>query len=390
MSDMLLMMKDEVVMKINFDEAKYDVVNQSLSPFTLQNRLRTVLPFELVKSKYDDTQRQIAIRKNYDIILNFLANRVLPLSRDNAKKVYNIFGFSQLQDDLSKAKIAICCKAVSLQDNYWIKNDDDNTQWSDVNLRTNKLNEIVAQISLHGSSLSLTGALTTPELTGQGAYAKAWKRENGDLWLYKRGAKDSTESRIEVMVSNILDNCNVNHLDYKLGISNDSVEGDITCCKCKCMTTEDISILPAMDFHTYCNSNDKDFLQEVLKLDAESYYKMNIIDYLISNRDRHGLNWGFFYNCNTMTILGCHPLFDHNNSFDMALMQDDEAMSLVNPTITMKQAAEQAMHKVDFYFYRDFTRDDFITDRQFQSFMRRANQLGIKVKTKLDKIDLFN
>lgn len=59
-----------------------------------------------------------------------------------------------------------------------------------------------------------------------------------------------------------------------------------------------------------------------MRIDADSIYKVFIIDYLISNRDRHGGNWGFFYNCNTMEILGCHPLFDHNNAFDRALMQD--------------------------------------------------------------------
>ena len=376
--DMLLMTKDKVVMRVNLDTSLFDVVNEKLLPFTMQNKLRYVPDFTEVKSKYDDTQRQIAIRKNNDALLSFLSFRILPITRENAKKIYNLFGFAQLQDEISKSKIALVCRALSLQDNYWVKMDGDNAAWSDVCLRNVSLSKAVAQVSLHGSSLTLTNkrdeAMRTPELTGQGAYAKAWVREPDGLYLYKRGANGVTESKIEVMVSNLLDNCNVNHLKYEAGESN----GEYIC-KCKCMTDDTISILPGMDFDTWCAVRGVDSHREALKIDPESIYKMWIVDYLISNRDRHGLNWGFFYNCDTMQILGCHPLYDHNNSFDTALMQDDDAGYLYDDSMTMKQAAIEAMKHVDFHFYSEPVRSDFMTDRQYQSFIRRAKQLDIKV-----------
>lgn len=386
--NMLLMMKDEVVMKINFDTALFEVLNEQLVPWTIKGRIRKVPKFEDVKTHYDDVQRQRAIMVDSEAIVSFLASRVLPLSRDNAKKVYNLFRFEQSQDEYSKAKIALACRAVSLQDNYWVKLETDKETWKDVDLRTNKLNEIVAQVSLHGSSLSLQGSLATPELTGQGAYAKAWKREGDSLWLYKRGAKDPTESRIEVMVSNLLDNCSVDHLKYEAGDSK-----GVYCCKCKCMTTDEISILPAMDFSSYCNRHDKNFYDEIMKIDAENVYKMWIVDYLISNPDRHGMNWGFFYKADTMEILGCHPLYDHNNSFDTEYMQDENTRYLFNDKMSMREAAEYAMQKVDFHFYREFTREDFITERQYQTFTHRANQIGVKVIPKeisLETCEVFS
>ncbi|KSV58746.1 hypothetical protein [Acetivibrio ethanolgignens] len=377
--DMLLMMKDKIVMSINFDLGKYEVVNERLLPFTLQGILRPPLEEKDTYSKYELTQIRIRDNKNKDAIIGWLANRVLPLSRDNAKKVYNLLRLEQRQDDYSKAKIAILCRAVSLQDNYWVKIENDKTTWDDVNLRTNKLNDVVAQVSLHGSSLSLTGSLTTPELTGQGAYAKAWKRENGELWLYKKGAKDATESRIEVMVSNILDKCNVPHIHYELGESTGGVEGTVTCCKCKCMTTEKLSILPAMDYNSYCIRHGLDFYEECKRIDADMFYKMCIVDYLIANRDRHGMNWGFYFNCDENEILHMHPLFDHNNAFDKDYMADENARYLVFDDMTLKEAAIEAMKHVDFHFTEEITRDDFITDRQFKFFVKRAKQLGIKL-----------
>ncbi len=374
--DMLLMMKDEVVMRVNFDLGIFEVINDLLLPWSMKGKIRPPYPEKLSYSKYDFTQINIIYRANNDAVVSWLANRVLPISRKNAKWIYNLLRFEQVQSDENKAKIALACRAVSLQDNYWVKLESDPVTWNDVNLRTNSLNETIAQVALHGTSLTLQGALTTPELTGQGAYAKAWKRENGELWLYKAGAKDATESRIEVMVSGILDNCNVNHLPYIAGESN-----GMYCCRCKCMTSEDISMLSGMDFITYCHVNGKDPDKEMYKIDAESIYKMFIVDYLISNRDRHGLNWGFFFNCNTMEILGCHPLYDHNNAFDIDYMQDKDAPYQFGE-MTVREAAKLAMKHVDFHFYREFARADFITDRQYHSFMDRAKDLNIPVKAR--------
>lgn len=373
-----LMMKDKPVMNINFDTALYKVVDEKLLPYQMRGKLRVPLPEKTNYSRYEMTQALIIQRKNYDAVLSFLASRTLPISRENAKKLYGLFGFEQLQDDLSKAKIAIVCRALSLQDNYWLKLEGDTVTWDEVNLRNKSLSETVAQVSLHGSSLTIQDkakeALHTPELTGQGAYAKAWKRYEDGLYLQKMGAKDPTEARIEVMVSNILDNCNVDHLPYRAGMSN-----DIYVCECKCMTDDNIVILSGMDFDTYCNVHGLDSRKEALKIDPEAIYKMWIVDYLISNRDRHGLNWGFFCNSDTMEILGCHPLYDHNNAFDIPLMQDKDAKYLYDDSMTMKQAAEIAMQHVDFHFYREFTRKDFITDRQYESFMDKSNELGIKI-----------
>ena len=147
-----------------------------------------------------------------------------------------------------------------------------------------------------------------------------------------------------------------------------------------------------MDFDTWCNVRGLDSRKEALKIDPESIYKMWIVDYLILNRDRHGLNWGFFYNCDTQEILGCHPLYDHNNSFDIPLMQNKDAEYLYDSSMTMKQAAMKAMENVDFHFYREPVRSDFLTDRQYKSYMDRARDLDIKVVPKSNSMidDVIN
>lgn len=378
--DIFLMSRDTEILKFNFDEGIYEVLNEKMLPYQLKGRLNRVPDFSEIKTRYDDIQRTIIINKNYNAVIEFLSGRVLPLSRENAKKIYQLFNFEQLQDDVSKSKIALVCKAVSLLDNYWIKNIGDTLSWAQVNLRSNSLSDIVAQVSLHGSSLSLQGKVHTPELNGQGAYAKAWFREDDELYLHKLGNNGSSwESKVEVMVSNILDKCNVNHLKYEEGFSNDKMT-----CKCKCMTNDNLSILSGMEFISYCNANGLDSDKEIMRIDPDSIYKMWIVDYLICNGDRHGMNWGFYYDSNSMDILGCHPLYDHNNAFDIELMKNEDAKYLFDSRMTMREAAHLAMKNTDFYFTDDIIRDDFLTERQYESFMKRANELKIPTYS-LDK-----
>lgn len=373
--DLLLMCKDVEVLRINFDNSVYDVINESLLPWGLKNKLYAPYPEKSSYSKYDMTQIMRISKNNQEMVIHWLANRILTLSRANSKWIYNLLKFEQVQSDYQKAKIAIVCRAVSLQDSYWLKLDGDNTNWAGVDIRRNHLNEVIAQVALHGKSLTLCGSLISPELTTHGAYAKAWRRhEDGSLWLYKLGHNGNTESRIEVMCSNLLDKMNVEHIHYESGED----EGKYVC-MCPCMTTEDIAMLSGMEFYSYCCSNNLDSEKEAIRIDADSIYKMWIVDYLIANRDRHGQNWGFYYNVNTMEIIGCHPLFDHNNAFDLEYMKDENA-SYQFGNMTTKEAAMYAMKKVDFHFTSEITRSDFITDRQYEVFMKRANQLGIVTK----------
>ena len=377
---LMLMCADNPVMSFNIDSGDYRIENPNLMPYQLVGKIKEQPSEPNYKSK-EDVQKYIAKTlqvsgHNKDAVTSYFASRVLPITRANAKKIYGLFGFEQAQDDYSKARIAIICRSVSLLDNYWIRRSSDEKEWKDIDIRQNHLSEIVAQVSLHGSSLTLQGEPCTPELNGHGAYAKAWIREPDGLYLHKLGSNGGElESKIEVAVSNILDKTNVDHVRYFA----DENGGKYTC-KCKCMTTETKSILSGMDFISYCNVNNLNPDIEMKKLDADSLYKMWIVDYLISNRDRHGMNWGFFYDANTMQIEGCHPLFDHNNSFDEELMKNKEAPYLFDNRMTMREAAQYAAKRTNIVIKEPIKKEDFLTKDQYDSFVERAEEIGLSLE----------
>lgn len=377
--NMLIMCEDTEVISCNFDKGEFIVLNELLIPFPIKGKLRENLSIEnidLNDINYYVSKNAAIMYSNKSAIMSWLANRALSLSRKNAKWLYNFLNVEQVQTDVEKAKISIICRGVSVLDNYWLKLEGDTACWDEVNVRKNKLNEVIAQVALHGKSLSLQGSLISPEFTTNGAYAKSWRRQpDGNLWLYKLGADGDTESRIEVMCSNLLDKMNVKHCHYEAGEDNGRYIS-----MCPCMSSDELSILSGMDFISYCNVNNVDYFKYMMEIDAESIYKMWIIDYLISNRDRHGQNWGFYYNPKTMEIIGCHPLFDHNNAFSAEWMFNRDSDYQFN-NMTIRQAAKYAMNRVDFYFVEEINREDFITERQYKEFMWRANDLGIKVKS---------
>lgn len=375
--DILLMYRDSIVLRVNTDEGIYETIDDFHMPFQLKGKITNVPELNNSPTRYEITQATIAMNKNYQAFEHFLATRVLPLTRENADKLYTLMHQNRLDNDRDKASFALICRAASLQDNYWVKTLGDKVSWKDINLHANSLSETVANVALHGSSLTLNGRYeNTPEFNAQGAYAKAWKREKDGLWLYKLGKDENdTEAKIEVMVSKLLDKCNVDHVRYYAAESHGRFAS-----KCKCLTSEKLSILPGVDYLSYCDANGIDGSKDIFRYDPESICKMCIVDYLISNRDRHGMNWGFFYDPATMKILGCHPLLDHNNAFDKEWMNNKNAEYIFMPHLTIRRAAEIAMDKVDFHFTEQIGRGDFLTDEQYESFTERAKELGISIK----------
>lgn len=353
----LLKMKDMPVLRFNIAKMMCEVYNESYIPYQLRNAI-----------EYDTA----CSAKNYNAFLSYLSSRTLPMSRENAKKIHNALGMSQAQDPQTRARFSLAYNSISLQDNFWVHEEKERKSWSDVDIRQNKLSRVLSDVALHGYSVSIQGTIHTPEVATNGAYAKGWRREDGKLYLFKKGYNNGKESQIEVSVSNILDKCNVKHVKY-----HKVMEDKTYYCKCECMTNQKLNILPACDFISYCTRLGLDWKKEVMRIDSESMYKMFIVDYLISNTDRHNLNWGFFFDCDTMQILGCHPLFDHNNSFSEDAIKNDSLRSLVIEEVTMRSLALRSLERVDFHFTSKIKRSDFVSGEHYKSFKRRSEYLGL-------------
>lgn len=372
-----LKLEDTIVMKFDLNTKEYEVINPSLLPFSLRDRIIDT------KKNLQPDMSQIWFN-NQELLSNFFYNRSLSVNRENAKYILNQLNIRQNNDFESRFKAMIMCKGLSVSDSYWITNNIDE-KWAEVKLDSHPLHETLQQIALFGRSLTITGKLHTPELTTQGAYAKAWFRENSKLYLYKANSIGGNESEREVLASNILDCFNVPHVKYIL-----THKDNLTVCKCENMNLNNTSIIDSIEVETWFSKKGLNFFEEVKRIDSEMFFKTIVVDYLIANRDRHGGNWGFYMNNQNGKIICMHPLFDHNNAFDKNFMDDPEGgICQLLEGKTQKEAALYAIKHCDFRCIKPITKSMFFNDNMYKTFINRACELGLYKKQKLTFFDHF-
>lgn len=165
-----------------------------------------------------------------------------------------------------------------------------------------------------GYSQTIKELSPSPEMTTNGQLPKTWKKENGELILYKGGSdaklfhNDGKEPYSEYYASQIAKAMNIKHIEYDLK----KFKG-ILASTCGNFTNQDISYVPigkVIDQFDIPNLVNK--MKELHCMDAFS--DMILFDAVIWNEDRHYGNFGLLKDNHSYQYLGLAPLFDHGLS----------------------------------------------------------------------------
>lgn len=301
-----LMNSDIPVLKFTIDTSDEDFYIEDMEVLC-----NDMLPYELkdyvVSTKDVDSKKS---SKDKDVFRDFLASRMLNLSRENAKVILNVAALPQSIKTSSRLKIALACKGLTMSDCFWIKDEGEVSKFENVCLRKNKLSKASYVVAILGRHISTTVEEIRPDLSTTGMYPKYWKRENGCVTMWKTDITTgfvNTES--ELLCSKILLNHNVNALEYV----KKEKDGKVFAVS-KCMSNDDVSYIPAQSIKDWCfhtNQNFYDFIKNNFLVD---FANMCVVDYVLFNTDRHFENWGFVVSNKTNEILSFAPLFDHNQA----------------------------------------------------------------------------
>lgn len=285
---------------------------------------------------------------NYDDIMHgWTEARSMNIGKTNAKKLLAGLRISQSNSYL----IAKICHFASLTDCYWMKDENENIFWEDINLFKNPLEKAISSTTLLGTPLAKINnqKIHTPEVTAQGMAAKAWIRTDSRLCLYKVGKK-------ELAASQILDALNIPHVEYE-EVSVDELKriADETyinkilkagekVVKSNIISSEEKSLVTWEEFQMYCSYHDLDEFREIEKIDSEQYHLMQVADYILSNEDRHGANFGFFMDNISGKLGKLYPLMDHDHAF-----ADDPVIfsQTSERTMTLKDAAIDSVNHLN-------------------------------------------
>lgn len=246
-------------------------------------------------------------------LLRWLRGRAIPANR---QYVQNFLAKVGLNERDLRGIITIC-RGLSLNDVYWVADDNSAASFEKVNLYRNKFSPALAAMAFTGAgSFSMPKLVSSPEFTTNGMLAKCWRRIGDEVLLFKSGtegaANTGNEPYSEFYAAQIAEAMGLEHVEYGLA----RFKGRL-CSTCRLFTSEDTGFVAASRLMT----------AEQAVAD-ERFTDMFLFDAVIYNEDRHLGNFGFLVRNKTNEIGAVAPLFDHGNAlFPRALFgnkwQDD-------------------------------------------------------------------
>ena len=244
-------------------------------------------------------------------IESWLKHRSIPKNRAYVDTLLSSLGLS-INRPLDIISVS---KGLSLNDCYWLKQEDSRDSFAGVNLYDNRFSRVLGQIAFTGyGSSNVSGLTSSPEFTTNGMLPKCWRRIDGKIYLYKGGTMGASNTGNEpysefyaYQIGKIL---GVNAVPYSL-----SKWKNTLCSTCELFTSKDVSFVPV---GRIVRSGGMQAVRAYYKKLGEEFEKalndMFIFDALIFNTDRHYGNFGFLIDSHTNEIIAPAPLFDHGNS----------------------------------------------------------------------------
>ncbi len=330
--------------------------------------LPSFMPYDLYLEK-DDNDIDVLLN-NLNNFYHWCASRVLSLDRKYAKEILNSIGVAQAVTDRDRANISLSYHCVSLTDVYWVKRQDEQIQFADINLYDNPLNEAIVELSLKGRQMTVTNQELAPDLSTKGCFPKAWIRDGNGFKLLKDGGEDTVKR--ELLASKICQCFDISQVKYTEGI----YQGQLVS-ESQIVSSKKYSMVSKMTFDIYACNHGLDTIEECERLDAKTFYGMNILDYLTGNTDRHPENWGFLVDNETNRYISLYPLMDFNQCF-LAYDNLDGAICLtVFPRkMTQREAAIEAVKIIGLPQIKEMDMSSFGNmEAEAEMFQRRLNEL---------------
>ena len=245
---------------------------------------------------------------------SWFQSRGIPSSRQNYNEIYTILGESP-------ANKRNQTQAASLTDCYWLRDENSDTSWKNVNIHINGFSQNLCDVSML-KDLKAGNDFSGPDLTTDGDLIKGWIWKDNHPILIKGGkfGPNANGQHLlcanEVAASRIADLMKINHVVYYPYKAERTGE---LLCACECFIPDDTQ--------EFVSANQ--LMRESKIRSGEALYhffesiglqkqvdQMIVFDYLIHNTDRHEKNFGIIQNPGDCSVIGFAPLFDNGSSFN--------------------------------------------------------------------------
>ena len=298
---------DKNIIKFRFVSTPHE--GTTVEIIEIYNEHKTFFPLNLVLDNYS--------------LLRWIKGRTIPKNRRFVDKILMEFG---LNEGDSKGIIDVS-KGLSLNDCYWIVQEDFDGKFSDYNLYDNDFNKTLALLAYTGyGSVKQKGFMSTPEFTTNGMLAKAWRKnplKQEGIFLYKSGsdgfANSGLEPYSEFYAYQIAETMGLDVTPYNLGKWRKRVNSI-----CKLFSSKEYAFIPI--YYLVTEGGWKAVFNYYKEL-GDDYYDalmdMILLDVIIVNTDRHFGNFGLLIENKNNTIVKPAPIFDNGLSLFYDALDDD-------------------------------------------------------------------
>ena len=264
----------------------------------------------------------LSVTRDKYILKKWLKERAIPRTRDGIATV--------LKESNEKSSQALLIRnlALSLNDTYWIKPVESDYTWDKVNLFTNTFNPSEVYSSMKKDSLGIYLNLS-PNSSLQGELKKKWFiDENGKRILVKGNYGEGCQQSLNEVFSTLINKRQhkASFVEYTVREYSFDKDYQAFCCFCDNFISSDkTEFVPAweifeMNRYEQGEGDYLHFLNNCISLGmSEDYVKsflsyQILLDYLITNVDRHMNNFGIIRDSETLKPLRMAPIFDCGNS----------------------------------------------------------------------------
>lgn len=300
--------------------------NSTIFQFSLQNGDSDVVCNIHKETVNDENIKHLPLEFNGEIseekLLKWLKHRTIPANRYYVKNFLSRLGLNE--NDL--CGILSVCYGLSLNDCYWLCPENECRTFGELNLYDNRFSTVLGAIAFTGyGSYLKTGFRSSPEFTTNGMLAKAWRRLDGKISLYKSGtvgaANTGLEPYSEFYAYQVAKAMNINAIPYGLS----KWKGRL-CSTCALFTSKKMAFVPAGNLIKFEGITPLlDFYKSLGNEFYDAIVDMFVFDAIILNQDRHTGNFGFMVDNQTNKIVAPAPIFDNGLSLFCYAMDDDIA-----------------------------------------------------------------
>lgn len=269
-------------------------------------------------------------------IHRWLHDRTIPATRQGlSNHIPTVDTFALMLDNLG----------LSLTDGYWLNPVGSGYTWESVNLYSNAFRDPIP-LDLESTFVSIANKTNfIPSASLRGDLQKKWLIDKDGIRIIVKGNYSDTcvQSISEVLASDIYSrqSYQIEFAPYSF-LEIESNGKKIVGCKCPNFTTEDLEFIPAIDIvNSMKCPNDKNYFQFYLELleqhdiDCREFYDMMLmVDFVISNTDRHFNNFGILRDSNTLQWVKPAPVFDSGNSMFYNLAHVPTGANLLDIAVT--------------------------------------------------------